>query len=187
MNMSVVGTGYVGLVAGACFADSGNRVICVDNDERKIQELSNGEIPIYEPGLSEIVQRNAKADRLEFTTDLASAVQRSRIIFLAVGTPPAKDGSADLSSILSVAETIGRTMDGYRIVVMKSTVPVGTHRKVTDAITAHTNHPMDYVSNPEFMKEGAAIEDFTKPDRVVIGATNPAVIEVMKELYGPFM
>jgi UDPglucose 6-dehydrogenase len=187
MNMSVVGTGYVGLVAGACFAESGNHVICVDNDVRKIDALKKGEIPIYEPGLAEIVERNARAGRLEFTTELPDAVRRSRIVFLAVGTPPAADGSADLSSILSVAETVGKAMDGYRIVVMKSTVPVGTHQKVTDAVTAHTEHPVDYVSNPEFLKEGAAIEDFTKPDRVVIGANNPAVIEIMKELYGPFM
>ncbi len=187
MNMSVVGTGYVGLVAGACFAESGNHVICVDCNAQKIQELLDGEIPIYEPGLAEIVHRNTRAGRLEFTTDLQDAVLRSRVIFIAVGTPPAGDGSADLSSILGVAETIGRTMDGYRIVVMKSTVPVGTHRKVSDAIAAHTDHPMDYVSNPEFLKEGAAIEDFTRPDRVVIGATNPAVVEIMRELYGPFM
>jgi UDPglucose 6-dehydrogenase len=132
-------------------------------------------------------ERTARAGRLEFTTDLPSAVKRSRIIFIGVGTPPAADGSADLSAILSVAETIGRAMDGYRIVVMKSTVPVGTHRKVMETIAAQTDQPCDYVSNPEFLKEGAAIEDFTKPDRVVIGATNPAVIEVMKELYGPFM
>lgn len=187
MNMSVVGTGYVGLVAGACFAESGNHVICVDCNAQKIQELQNGEIPIYEPGLAEIVHRNTKAERLEFTTHLQDAVLRSRVIFIAVGTPPAGDGSADLSSILGVAETIGRTMDGYRIVVMKSTVPVGTHRKVSDAIAAHTDHAMDYVSNPEFLKEGAAIEDFTSPDRVVIGATNPAVVEIMRELYGPYM
>lgn len=187
MNMSVVGTGYVGLVAGACFAESGNHVICVDCDARKIQKLLNGEIPIYEPGLAEIVFRNAQADRLEFTTDLQDAVKRSRIILITVGTPPADDGSADLSSILGVAETIGRTMDGYRIVVMKSTVPVGTHRKVSQAIAAQTDHPFDYVSNPEFLKEGAAIEDFTRPDRVVIGATNPAVVEIMRELYAPFM
>ena len=122
-----------------------------------------------------------RAGRLEFTTDLEEAVRRSRIVFLALGTPPAADGSADLSSILAVAETIGRTMDGYRIVVMKSTVPVGTHRRVTDAIAAHTAHPIDYVSNPEFMKEGAAIEDFTKPDRVVIGAANPAVVEIISQ------
>ena len=187
MKMSVVGTGYVGLVAGACFADSGNRVLCVDCDADKINRLKRGEIPIYEPGLAEIVVRNAKAGRLQFTTDLELAVSQSRIIFITVGTPETKDGAADLSAILSVAETIGRTMDGYRVVVMKSTVPVGTHAKVSEAIAAQTDHPFDYVSNPEFMKEGAAIEDFTKPDRVVIGAKNPAVVEVMKELYGPFM
>ena len=187
MNMSVVGTGYVGLVAGACFAESGNHVICVDCDAEKIEKLQRDEIPIYEPGLAEIVSSNSKAGRLEFTTDLEHAIRRSRVVFIAVGTPPGGDGSPDLSSILNVAETIGRTMDGYRIVVMKSTVPVGTHRKVSEAIAAHTDHPCDYVSNPEFLKEGAAIEDFTKPDRVVIGATNPAVVEIMKELYGPFM
>jgi len=187
MRMSVVGTGYVGLVAGACFSESGNHVTCVDIDENKILRLKKGEIPIYEPGLAEIVHRNARAGRLAFTTDLTAAVKDSSIIFIAVGTPPATDGSADLSSILNVAETIGRSMDGYRIVVMKSTVPVGTHRKVSEAIRSQTDHPFDYVSNPEFMKEGAAIEDFTKPDRVVLGATNHAVFEIMKELYGPFM
>ena len=186
MRTSIVGTGYVGLVAGACFADSGNHVVCVDCDERKIEALKAGQIPIYEPGLEEIVARNSKSGRLEFSTDLPDAVARSKIIFLAVGTPPAADGSADLSAILEVAGTIGRTMDGYRIVVMKSTVPVGTHKLVAEAIAAQTDHPFDYVSNPEFMKEGAAIEDFTKPDRVVIGATNPTVVEIMKELYLPF-
>ncbi|MHC4696460.1 MAG: UDP-glucose dehydrogenase family protein [Planctomycetota bacterium] len=187
MKMCVVGTGYVGLVAGACFADSGNHVICVDIDEDKIRKLSSGEIPIYEPGLQEIVVRNARAGRLEFSTDLVDAVVRSRLIFLAVGTPSNSDGTADLSAILEVAQTIGRTMDGYRIVVMKSTVPVGTHRKVTEAIGSQTEHPFDYVSNPEFMKEGAAIEDFLRPDRIVIGATDPAVIEIMRELYASFM
>ncbi|MFQ5495720.1 MAG: UDP-glucose dehydrogenase family protein [Phycisphaerae bacterium] len=187
MKMTVVGTGYVGLVAGACFADSGNHVICVDCDEGKIRRLTDGEIPIYEPGLAEIVRRSTRAARLSFTTDLESAVKQSRVIFIAVGTPPAPDGSADLSAILSVSETIGRAMDGYRIVVMKSTVPVGTHRKVSEAIAARTDHPFDYVSNPEFMKEGAAIEDFTKPDRVVLGSTNHAALEVMRELYAPFM
>ena len=187
MKLSVVGTGYVGLVAGACFADSGNRVICVDNDPHKIKLLKEGEIPIYEPGLKEIVDRNAKAERLTFTTNLVAAIKESRVVFLAVGTPPAADGSPDLSAILEVAATIGRTMDGYRVVVMKSTVPVGTYRRVSEAITGQTEHPFDYVSNPEFLKEGAAIEDFTRPDRVVIGATNPAVVEIMRELYAPFM
>ena len=187
MKLSIVGSGYVGLVAGACFADSGNRVICVDIDPRKIARLKEGEIPIYEPGLKEIVNRNTKAGRLEFTTDLEDAVQRSRIVFLAVGTPPSDDGSPDLSAILEVAKTIGRVMDGYRVVVMKSTVPVGTHQRVADLLGAETEHPFDYVSNPEFLKEGAAVEDFTRPDRVVIGANNPAVVEIMRELYAPFL
>ncbi|MCH8241624.1 MAG: UDP-glucose/GDP-mannose dehydrogenase family protein [Planctomycetes bacterium] len=187
MKIAFVGTGYVGLVAGACFADSGNRVICVDIDEEKIRRLEAGEVPIFEPGLKEIVERNTKAARLTFTTDLADAVRKSRIIFLAVGTPPAEDGSPDLTAILSVSSQIGKAMDDYRIVVMKSTVPVGTHAKVAEAIRAETDHPFDYVSNPEFLKEGAAVEDFTRPDRVVIGATNPAVVEIMRELYGSFL
>ncbi len=187
MKMSVVGTGYVGLVAGACFSDSGNHVICVDNDEDKIRRLSRGEIPIYEPGLAEMVTRNKRAGRLEFSTDLTDAVKRSRMVFIAVGTPPAADGSADLSAILDVARIVGRAMDGYRIIVMKSTVPVGTHKRVSDAVTAETDQPFDYVSNPEFMKEGAAIDDFTKPDRVILGVTDPVVVGIMKELYGPFM
>lgn len=187
MKISVVGTGYVGLVAGTCFADSGNHVICVDCDAEKTRMLCEGEIPIYEPGLAEIVQRNKRAGRLEFTTDLEDAVKRSVVIFLAVGTPSRPDGSADLSTVLDVAETIGRAMDGYRIVAMKSTVPVGTHKQVSQAIAAQTDHEFDYVSNPEFLKEGAALEDFMKPDRVVIGAKNPAVVEMMKELYAPFM
>jgi len=187
MNLSVVGTGYVGLVAGACFADGGHRVICVDCDERKVRKLCNGEIPIYEPGLGEIVARNLRSGRLAFTTDLAAAVQKSRVIFIAVGTPQSDDGSVDTSAILNVAKTAAKAMDGYRVVVMKSTVAVGTHRKVSEAIRAATDQPFDYVSNPEFLKEGAAVEDFTRPDRVVLGATNPAVIEIMRELYASFM
>lgn len=187
MKMSVVGTGYVGLVAGACFSDSGNDVCCVDVDESKIKRLSRGEIPIYEPGLSEIVERNTKANRLRFTTDLEDAIRHGRLIFIAVGTPESANGSADLSAILHVAETIGKNMDGYRVIVMKSTVPVGTHQKVMASISANTDQPFDYVSNPEFMKEGAAIEDFTRPDRVVIGTSNPAAADIMRELYAPFM
>jgi UDPglucose 6-dehydrogenase len=187
MNITVVGTGYVGLVAGACFADSGNRVVGVDRDEAKIKRLKAGEIPIYERGLLEIVQRNQKADRLSFTTDLTAGIKHGRAIFIAVGTPEAHDGSADLSSILEVARTIGRTMEGYRLVVMKSTVPVGTHKLVMEAIRSQTEHPFDYVSNPEFMKEGAAVEDFTRPDRIVIGTHNLAAAEIMRELYAPFM
>ena len=187
MKIAVVGTGYVGLVVGACFADSGHRVICVDIDEEKIRRLDRGEVPIFEPGLKEIVERNTKAERLTFTTDLADAVRKSRIIFLAVGTPPTRDGSPDLTAILKVSSEVGQAMDDYRIVVMKSTVPVGTHAKVTEAIKGETDHPFDYVSNPEFLKEGAAVEDFTRPDRVIIGATNPAVVEIMRELYGSFL
>jgi UDPglucose 6-dehydrogenase len=187
MNISVVGTGYVGLVAGACFSDSGHRVVCVDCDESKIRRLNAGEIPIFEPGLAEIVARNKRAGRLVFSTDLEAAIKHGRMIFIAVGTPEGANGEADLSAILNVASTIGRMMDGYRVVVMKSTVPVGTHRKVSEAIAAETKHPFDYVSNPEFLKEGAAVEDFTRPDRVVIGATNPAAAEIMREMYAPFM
>ncbi len=187
MRLGVVGTGYVGLVAGTCFADGGNHVTCVDCDERKIEALQRGEVPIYEPGLSEIILRNVKAGRLLFTTDLAEAVGNSLIVFIAVGTPESGDGSADLSAVLSVAQGIGKLMDGYRIVVTKSTVPVGTHKKVAAAIEAVTHHPFDVVSNPEFMKEGAAVEDFTRPDRVVLGTTNPAVVEILKQVYLPFM
>jgi UDPglucose 6-dehydrogenase len=187
MRIGVVGAGYVGLVAGACLADGGNHVICVDKDERKVRMLEGGEVPIYEPGLAEIIQRNAKAGRLTFTIDLAEAVRESLVLFIGVGTPPASDGSADLSAIFSVADAIAEAMDGYRIVVMKSTVPVGTHRRIHEHLAARTIHPFDYVSNPEFLKEGAAIEDFMRPDRVIIGAENPAVVEIMKEIYAPFM
>jgi UDPglucose 6-dehydrogenase len=187
MNIAVVGSGYVGLVAGACFADSGNRVIGVDSNEAKVEALSRGECIIYEPGLGEILTKNLEAGRLEFTTDLVSAVKQSRVIFLAVGTPPREDGSADLSAALEVARGIGQAMDGYRIIVMKSTVPVGTHRRISDEIASQTGHPFDYVSNPEFLKEGAAIEDFMRPDRVIIGTTTPTAVDTMKELYAPFM
>jgi UDPglucose 6-dehydrogenase len=187
MRISVVGTGYVGLVAGACLADGGNHVVCVDNDASKIEKLKAGIIPIYEPGLQEIVHRNAKAGRLQFTTDLKDAVENCLLIFLGVGTPPAPDGSADMSAIHGVVDTIAECMNGYRIIVMKSTVPVGTHRELSARIAARTEHKFDYVSNPEFLKEGAAIEDFMRPDRVVIGASNPAVAEIMREVYAPFM
>jgi len=187
MNMCVVGTGYVGLVAGACFADSGHRVICVDCDKRKIDMLKRGEIPIYEPGLKELVERNVRAGRLEFTTDLPDGVKRSRAIFTAVGTPQGEDGSADISALVDVAKSIAGAMDGYRVIVNKSTVPVGTHVKVSKIIASRTDHPFDYVSNPEFMKEGAAVEDFLRPDRVVIGASSPAVVEIIREIYSSFM
>jgi UDPglucose 6-dehydrogenase len=159
----------------------------VDNDERKINTLLSGEVPIYEPGLGEIIRRNAKAGRLAFTTNLKQAVEESLLVFLAVGTPPAPDGSADLTTLLAVAREVASYMDGYRIIVTKSTVPVGTHKKVTEAMREVTDESFDYVSNPEFMKEGAAIEDFMKPDRVIIGTENPAVVDIMKQVYAPFM
>jgi UDPglucose 6-dehydrogenase len=183
----MIGTGYVGLVAGTCFAETGNTVVCVDNDERKIRKLRAGEIPIYEPGLQELVLRNVKEDRLSFTTDLAAAVKSSVVCFIAVGTPPNEDGSSDLTHVMAVAEEIARAMDGYRVIVDKSTVPVGTGRKVREAIAALTTHPFHVVSNPEFLKEGAAIEDFLRPDRVVIGTSEPRAAEIMKELYAPFV
>ncbi|MCU0725189.1 MAG: UDP-glucose/GDP-mannose dehydrogenase family protein [Planctomycetes bacterium] len=187
MRIAMIGTGYVGLVAGTCFAETGNTVVCVDNDERKIRKLRAGEIPIYEPGLQELVLRNVKEDRLSFTTDLAAAVKSSVVCFIAVGTPPNEDGSSDLTHVMAVAEEIARAMDGYRVIVDKSTVPVGTGRKVREAIAALTTHPFHVVSNPEFLKEGAAIEDFLRPDRVVIGTSEPRAAEIMKELYAPFV
>lgn len=187
MKVSVIGVGYVGLVAAACFADGGNHVICVDRDKKKIDDLNNGIIPIYEPGLSEIVKKNVQAGRLCFTTDLKSGVDSSLLLFIGVGTPSADDGSADISAVLAVAQEIAGLMTEYRILVTKSTVPVGTHKIVSDLIAAKTEVPFDYVSNPEFLKEGSAVEDFLKPDRVIIGTTNPAVMELMRFLYGPYM
>ncbi|MHC5060987.1 MAG: UDP-glucose dehydrogenase family protein [Planctomycetota bacterium] len=187
MKVSVIGVGYVGLVAAACLADGGNHVVCVDNDKKKIEDLNNGVIPIYEPGLAEVVKRNEAAGRLRFTTDLKDGVDNSLVIFLAVGTPSAEDGSADISAVLKVAGEIAGLMDGYRIVVTKSTVPVGTYEKVSEVIKNSTEQPFDYVSNPEFLKEGSAVDDFMKPDRVIIGTETPAVMEIMKQLYAPFM
>jgi UDPglucose 6-dehydrogenase len=187
MKVGVVGVGYVGLVTAACFADSGIDVTCVDNDKQKIRDLNAGTIPIYEPGLTEIVQRARASGRLRFTTSLKDAVDNSLILFIAVGTPSAADGSADISAVLSVAEAIADLMSGYRILVTKSTVPVGTHQKVEDVVAARTDHPFDYVSNPEFLKEGSAVDDFMKPERVIIGATDPKVQEIMRQLYAPFM
>ena len=187
MQICVVGIGYVGLVTASCFAEAGNTVVCVDNDSEKIARLKDGVIPIYEAGLAEIVKRNEKLGRLEFTTDLKYGIDNSLIIFLAVGTPSAQDGSADISAILSVSADIAENMSDYRIIATKSTVPVGTHQKVTDIIKSKTNTPFDYVSNPEFLKEGAAVEDFMSPDRIIIGTTNPEVHKTMKQLYSPFM
>ena len=192
MNICVIGTGYVGLVAGTCFADSGNDVICVDIDAKKIEKLNRGEIPIYEPGLEELVKRNTKEGRLRFTTDLSYGVKESLICFIAVGTPPGGDGSADLKYVLEAARNIAGDMDGYRIIVNKSTVPVGTADKVKAAIQEELDkrskkYEFDVVSNPEFLKEGAAIDDFMKPDRVIIGTNSAHAAEIMKELYSSFM
>jgi UDPglucose 6-dehydrogenase len=188
MKIAVVGTGYVGLVLGACLAENGNTVACVDKDESKIRTLTGGKMPIYEPGLEELVIRNGHEERLTFTTDLRSAVGASDIVFIAVGTPQGEDGAADLQHVLGVAREIGRAMNKYTVVVDKSTVPVGTAPKVRAAIAGETSQPFSVVSNPEFLKQGAAIEDFMKPDRVVIGIEemDERAATVMKELYGPF-
>jgi UDPglucose 6-dehydrogenase len=187
MKICMIGTGYVGLVTGTCFAETGNDVICVDIDSAKIDQLNKGHIPIYEPGLDEMIKRNMNEGRLSFTTDLAHGVQASLFIFIAVGTPSSDDGSANLSSVWSVSREIGRHMNGYKIVVTKSTVPVGTTERVKEIIAQETREPFDVASNPEFLKEGAAIDDFMKPDRVVIGTNDPRVTELMKELYEPFV
>ncbi len=187
MKIAVIGSGYVGLVAAACLSEMGNTVICADNDRKKIEGLRQGVMPIYEPGLDTMVERNVKEGRLSFTDSTAEAVLKSRIIFIAVGTPPDEDGSADLQHVLAVAAEVGRTMDGPRIVVNKSTVPVGTAERVREEIVKYTVHPVSVVSNPEFLKEGDAIDDFMKPDRVVIGTDSPETAEVMRELYRPFV
>jgi len=187
MRIAVIGTGYVGLVAGTCFAESGNTVVCVDIDQKKIDGLKAGRIPIYEPGLEEMVKHNVTEERLTFSTTTADAVRASDVIFIAVGTPPGEDGSADLKYVLAVAKEIGRAANGPKIIVDKSTVPVGTAAKVKATAQAETSHPMTVVSNPEFLKEGAAIEDFMKPDRVVIGVDDANANEVMTRLYTPFV
>jgi UDPglucose 6-dehydrogenase len=186
MKIAVVGTGYVGLVAGACFAESGNDVACVDKDSAKVRMLRRGKVPIYEPGLEEVVRRNRVEGRLTFTTALDRATRVSDFVFIAVGTPMGEDGSADLQHVLEVARGVARAMNGYKVIVNKSTVPVGTAVKVRDVVRRETAHPFSVVSNPEFLKQGAALEDFMKPDRVVIGAEDPRSIELMKELYAPF-
>ncbi len=187
MRIAIIGTGYVGLVVGTCFAENGNRITCVDLDENKIKGLKNGVIPIYEPGLKELIARNTEEGRLSFTTDTAKAVKNSKVCFIAVGTPPGDDGSADLTYVLNVAREIAKSMDGYRVIVTKSTVPVGTNHRVRDTVAELTDHPFDVVSNPEFLKEGAAIDDFMKPDRVVIGSDSDKASAIMQELYAPFV
>ena len=188
MRIAVIGTGYVGLVVGTCFAETGNRITCADVDEDKIRRLKNGEVPIYEPGLEELIARNVAEGRLAFTTDVSQAIKDATVCFIAVGTPPDEDGSADLRYVLAVAKTIGENMnDSFKVVVTKSTVPVGTNQKVREAIEAVTDEEFAVVSNPEFLKEGAAIDDFMKPDRVVIGTTSDRAREIMTDLYAPFM
>jgi UDPglucose 6-dehydrogenase len=186
MKIAVVGTGYVGLVAGACLAENGNDVVCIDKDAAKVKALQRGRIPIYEPGLEELVKRNRAEKRLTFTTALERGVRGAQIIFIAVGTPTGEDGSADLQHVLQVARDTARAMNGYKVIVNKSTVPVGTAAKVRDVVRRETTHPFSVVSNPEFLKQGAAIEDFMKPDRVVVGAEDPRAAALMNELYAPF-
>jgi UDPglucose 6-dehydrogenase len=188
MNLAVVGTGYVGLVTGTCFAETGNHVVCVDIDENKVARLNRGEVPIFEPGLEVLFERNTKQGRLKFTTDLAEAIEQAQIIFLALPTPPGEDGSADLSYILGVSEQLSKMIKDYKIVVDKSTVPVGTGEKVHTILAKNLSTDLfDVVSNPEFLREGVAVDDFLKPDRVVIGASSERANKLMKQLYEPFV
>lgn len=185
-RICVIGSGYVGLVTAACFAESGNTVYCIDKDKDKIEKLRAGINPIYEPGLEDLLKRNLKSNRLIFDTDLAMHINQCRVVFIAVGTPQGEDGSADLQYVLQVAEDIARSMDSYKIIVNKSTVPVGTADKVRDVIKKHTNIEFDVCSNPEFLKEGSAVKDFMSPDRIVVGADKPEIIAAMKDLYHSF-
>jgi UDPglucose 6-dehydrogenase len=186
MRLAVVGTGYVGLVVGACFAENGNDVVCVDSDAAKIESLQRGRLPIYEPGLGELVARNGLEKRLGFSTELTPAVESAQVVFIAVGTPPGENGSADLTHVLSVARDLAHAMSGYTVVVTKSTVPVGTAARLREVIGGETSQPFSVVSNPEFLKQGAAIDDFMRPDRVVIGAEDQRAAELMQTLYAPF-
>lgn len=187
MKITIIGTGYVGLVAGACFADTGNEVYCVDSDEKKIKALKDGIIPIFEPGLEAMVKRAQAHGRIHFTTSTGDAVRVSEIIFMAVGTPPLPNGDSDMSFLRAAAEEVARSMEGYRLIVNKSTVPIGSHRVVAEWMSAFTKCKFDVVSNPEFLKEGSAVDDFLKPDRVVIGTDKVEVYNKMAELYAPFV
>jgi len=187
MKICVIGTGYVGLVAGTCLAEMGNNVICVDKDVKKLAQLEKGIVPIYEPGLEELIKVNVSEKRLSFTNNLDKAVKESLICFIAVGTPQRENGSADLTAIFNVAKDIAKAMNGYKVIVDKSTVPVGTAEKVSEIIKNNTNFEFNVVSNPEFLKQGAAVEDFLKPDRVVIGSDSKKATEIMQEVYSPFL
>lgn len=187
MNIAVIGTGYVGLVSGTCFAETGNSVICVDIDQKKVESLTNGKITIFEPGLEHLFERNIKENRLHFTTNLQEGIKDAQIVFLALPTPPGEDGSADLKYVLGVANEIGKLLTGYKVIVNKSTVPVGTARKVYDEIRKNYAGEVDVVSNPEFLREGVAVDDFLKPDRVVIGTRSERAKKLMEELYAPYV
>ncbi|MER3416093.1 MAG: UDP-glucose 6-dehydrogenase [Gemmataceae bacterium] len=187
MRIAVIGTGYVGLVTGTCLAESGNDVTCIDVDVGKIQQLQAGQVPIYEPGLAELVQRNRREGRLSFTTDLPQGIKGARLIFIAVGTPQAADGAADLSSVWSVTDALAEALTHPAVIVIKSTVPVGTNRRVFERLQARARVALDVASNPEFLKEGAAVEDFMKPDRVVVGVRKAETAELLRELYAPFL
>ena len=186
MKITVIGTGYVGLVAGTCLADMGNEVICVDNNTEKVETLQKGFVPIYEPGLEELIKANVNEGRLFFSTDLKTAVEKSEVCFIAVGTPQGEDGSCDLQYVLNVARDIAKYMNGYKVIVDKSTVPVGTAEKVTELIKANTDYPFDVVSNPEFLKQGNAVDDFLSPDRVIIGSNSDRATKIMQDIYSPF-
>ena len=187
MNIAVIGTGYVGLVTGTCFAETGNHVICVDNNKEKVERMRKGEVPIYEPHLDALFHRNVEQKRLSFTTDLAEGIKDAQIVFLALPTPPGDDGSADLSYVLGVANDIGKLLNGYKIIINKSTVPVGTAEKVRSEISKTYKGEFDVVSNPEFLREGFAVDDFMKPDRVVIGTSSEKAKKILTELYSPFV
>ncbi len=186
MKITVIGTGYVGLVAGTCLADMGNEVICIDNNAEKVETLQKGFVPIYEPGLEELIKANVNEGRLFFSTDLKTAVEKSEVCFIAVGTPQGEDGSCDLQYVLNVARDIAKYMNGYKVIVDKSTVPVGTAEKVTELIKANTDYPFDVVSNPEFLKQGNAVDDFLSPDRVIIGSNSDRATKIMQDIYSPF-